>query len=65
MYTSLNWVIIGSGKGLFSTNPFPEPILTLSQLDAMNKLQWYFNENTAIFIRQNEFENVTCKMFAI
>ena len=27
-----------------------------------NKLQWYFNRNSYLFIQQNAFENVVCKM---
>ena len=30
-----------------------------------NKLQWNFNQNSTIFIQENAFENVVCKMVAI
>ena len=30
-----------------------------------NKLQWNFNRNSNIFIQQNAFENVVCKMVSI
>ena len=30
-----------------------------------NKLQWNLNKNTTVFIQQNAFENVICKMAAI
>ena len=31
----------------------------------MNKLQWNFNRNSNIFIQENAFESVACKMVAI
>ena len=30
-----------------------------------NKFQWIFNQNTTIFIQQNAFENVVCKVSSI
>ena len=30
-----------------------------------NKLQWNFNHNSWIFIQENAFENITCKMAAV
>ena len=30
-----------------------------------NKLQWTFNRNLNIFIQENAFENVVCKMASI
>ena len=34
-------------------------------LDIRNKLQWNLNRNSYIFIHENAFENVVCKMAAI
>ena len=31
----------------------------------MNKLQWNFNRNSNIFIRENTFESVVCEMAAM
>ena len=31
----------------------------------MNKLQWNMNKTTTIFIDENKFENVVCKMTVI
>ena len=31
----------------------------------MNQLQWNFNQNSYIFIKENAFENVVCEMAAI
>ena len=31
----------------------------------MNKFQWNLNQNANIFIQENTFQNVVCKMFAI
>ena len=30
-----------------------------------NKFQWNFNQNTTIFIEENKFETVVCKLAAI
>ena len=37
----------------------------LYDLIHMNKLRWNFDKNTAIYIQENEFENVVCKMTSI
>ena len=43
----------------------PQPILTQCQLGLCNKLLRNFNQNMTIFIQQNVFEYVVCKMVAI
>ena len=53
------WSIV-SGNALV-----PQPILTQCQLDLWNKLLWNLNQNRTIFIQQNVFEYVVCKMVAI
>ena len=39
---------------LFSTKPFPEPILVYCQLDAWNKFQWNLDWNFIIFFQEND-----------
>ena len=50
---------------LFSAMPLSKPMLAYCQLDPKNKLQWNFNQNSTIFIQENTFENVVCKMVTI
>ena len=50
---------------LFSAKPLPEPVLTFVNWSLRNKLQWNLNRNTKLFIQENAFENVVCKMAAI
>ena len=38
-------------------------ILSTGQL--RNVLWWHFNQNSTIFIQENQFEDVICKMAAI
>ena len=45
--------------------PLTEPTLENCQLDPGNKLQWNFNRNSNIFVQENSFENVVCKMAPI
>ena len=47
---------------LFDTKPLPEPMLAYCQL---NKLQWNFNRYIKLFIHENAFESVVCKMASI
>ena len=39
---------------LFSTKPFPEPIMVDCQLDAWNKFQWNLDWNFIIFFQEND-----------
>ena len=64
MYTSLNWVIIGSGNGLAPSHYLNQWFLIVNWI-LRNKSQWNLNQNTKIFIEENPFENVVCKMAAI
>ena len=51
---------------LDGTKPLSEPMLEYCELDPQEqKLQWIFNQNSWIFIQENAFEKVICKMPAI
>ena len=52
---------------LSGTSPLPEPKLTYLNINwtIWNNLQWNFNQNLNIFIRQNVSANVVCKMAVI
>ena len=50
---------------LVGTKPLPEPMLSYCQLDPRNKLQWNLNYNTKLFIHENAFITVLCKMATI
>ena len=65
---SVNWVIMVKVMlcRLFGAKPLPEPVLTYSQLSPYrNKLQWYLYQYLNIFIEENAFDNVLCKISAI
>ena len=47
------------------TKPLTEPMLENCLLDPGNKLQWNFNQNSNIYVQENAFENVVCKMAPI
>ena len=47
------------------TKPLHKPMLTYVSWTCRNKLQLNLNKNTIIFIQQNIFENVICKMAAV
>ena len=40
-------------------------MLTYGWLALRNKLQWIFNQNITIFIQQNVYENIVCKIGGI
>ena len=50
---------------LAGTKPLSEPVLECCKLDLGNKLQWNVNQNSHIFIKENEFQHVSWKMAAI
>ena len=60
--------IIGSDNGL-SPGRRQAIIWTkcwnIANLTLMNKFQWYFYQNSIIFIPENELENVVCEMASI
>ena len=43
----------------------PNQCWNIVNLNLRNKLQWNFNRNHSIFIQENAFESVVCKMAAI
>ena len=47
---------------LFGAKPFPEPILTIYQWDQWEQTLKKWNRNTTIFIEENTFQNIFCKM---
>ena len=51
LYGVMSWVIIGPGNGL--------------ALVWCQAITWTNDQNTKIFIQENAFENVICKMSAI
>ena len=50
---------------MVSAKPLYNQILDFFIGPLRNKLQWNFNRNSYIFIPENAFENVVCKMAAI
>ena len=65
IYTSVNWVSIGSGNDL---SPVLRQAITWTNVDILpelDKLQWNSNQNTKLFIDENAVENVVCEMAAI
>ena len=50
---------------LVGAKPLSEPMLEYYWLDRRNTLQLDFNQNSNIFIQENAFESVVCKMAAI
>ena len=49
---------------LFGTKPLYEPMIFINYT-IKKKIQWNFFQNTTIFIQENLFENIICKMLAI
>ena len=47
---------------LFGTKPLSESIMGYCPLTLANIFQWNFNKDTEIFIEENAFETVVCKM---
>ena len=61
----MNWVSIGSDNGL---SPVRHRAITWTNADIIligSLLKWNFNRNTKLFIHENAFEDVICKMVAI
>ena len=59
-YVSVNYAINDSGNSLlpvrhWAFKPLSEPIFIVNWI-LQNEFQWYFNENSSIFIDKNEFE---------
>ena len=50
---------------LHGVKPLPEPSWLIVSWAPRYKLQWSFNRNSSIFIEENAFEKVDCKMSAI
>ena len=50
---------------LFGTKPLSELMLAYCQLGLWEQIQWNFNQNSNIFIKENEFENVIRKIATI
>ena len=76
MHVLVNWVANGAGKVIFSpaqvmayhlcsAKPLPALTLNYCQFDPLEYISVKFNSNTIIFIQENLFENVVCKMSAI
>ena len=73
MLASATLAIFGPGNGLyhvygpFGVKPLLEQMISHYQLTASskNKVYWNLNKNIIIFVQQNAFENIVCKMNAI
>ena len=50
---------------LFSAKPLYNQCCLVLNSKLRNKLQWHFNQNSYIFLQENVFENVICKMEVI
>ena len=48
----------------FGTKPLSDPMMVYCRTHG-NKIQWNFNQDTIIFINENAFKNVVCKMAVI
>ena len=61
------WLVQIMACRLLSTKPLSESVPAYCQLELYfrNKFQWNYNQNSNIFIQENAFENVICKMAAI
>ena len=60
-----NLTIIGSDNGLSAPSHYLNQCWNTVNWTPSNKLQWNVNRNSYIFIQENPFENVVCKMAAI
>ena len=47
---------------LFGTKPLPDQCWYIVEWTIRNKLQWNLSQNTLIFIEENAFKSVDCKM---
>ena len=59
MYSTVNWVIIGSANSLYPMRR-PAGSWTNNHLWSKNKLQWNMNQSTNIFVKEIGIENVVC-----
>ena len=50
---------------LFGNKPLLKQMLTIISCTLRNKFEWKFNQNMIIFIQENGFENIFCKMSTI
>ena len=57
--------IIGSDNGLSAPSHYLNHCWNIVNRTLRNKLQWNFNQNLYIFIQENAFDNVVCKIGAI
>ena len=62
LYRTLSSLVQVMACCLFGTKPLPEPMMTNCQYDPEEKFQWYFNQNSVMFIQGNEFQNEFCKI---
>ena len=57
--------IIGSDNGLSAPSHYLNQCRYIVNSNLSNKLQWNLKHNSYIFIQENAFENVVCKMASI
>ena len=50
---------------LFGAKPLPEPLLAYCQVDPVEHILLKFHLKSNVFMLENWFENVICKMMAI
>ena len=50
---------------IVGAKPLSEPMLEFVDWTVMNMFQWHLNRNAYIFIQENAFQNVVCKMAAV
>ena len=62
MWVSKSVHIVSMACCLFDAKPLSEPMLAYCQYMNMNKFQKKLNWNRTIFIQENTFENIVCKM---
>ena len=69
MYTSVNWVNIGSGNGLVPARrlaiAWTNADLLPTQCLGISCFPWNFKTNTIILFQENAIANVVCKMSSI
>ena len=51
--------------GLLGAKPLIEPMLFFCQLASWEQISEYLNGNSVIFIQENAFQDVVCKLAAI
>ena len=60
-----NLTIVGSYNGWLAPSHFLSQCWNVVNWTLRNKLQWNFNQNSCIFIKENAFHNVVCKIAPI